>query len=916
MAEASESRENGMQAESGGLDPRREGENLARFRELACYPNPFYTGFMPDRAIEIKVNTDVASARDGIAALKQTIEEAAQAAAAMNDTLAATGSALDTGSAGTAYADLADSSRQASDALNELMGKASELETALAELDGSMPDFAEGVAALESLQSSMEIVVEIQQKVAATAEEIDPNLPWEEFGGKMQSVVEVYTEVEATIIRTTEAVVASEESQQAAAEKKAEAVIAAYQKENAQVTQSLGELKAQLEEYKRKMEEAAAAGDKIGQADAIKGIEELTSRIKDLSKAQSGAVNNGQQFGGHLDSMFKMMSSGQMSVRGLVNSVMGMGKAIKAGLGPIGWAVIALEGLATACDWIWGKITGANKAAREKIEKENARIRDDIKKTVETNKKLAADIKVEKESLSRKEIADYWYKRSSDTTEQYRQQERSIARQIKLAKDESTDKMDEINHRYDMNRLRIEQSGAEQSLSQEEIDRQLDDNEVDRRRELLATDKKERETICNELERQAKGAKDTADAQETILKELQSGFEDADIKKRAEQISQLKENEGKLSELNLREGQMGTLLKDMKGMDFDDAEGSAQLEALAKALDFSSSEEAIRQYGGGEKGYDRFMEYARSRYDALTDEINQLKEDNQSYSKSASAGLEDELKSVYGEIGPDGVRTSEQLAKATEERRKAIETQEKATSMAAEAAKVSREAADDAQADVVRAAKEEVQFEEITSSTRSAAEAKRTEDNSRRIREMNAREQFERKMQAMSASEIEREISRRESEKIQAKDANQADRAEALDREIADLKSRLQSMENSTSETPMQSLEARARAEANSAKQMNQIDYTKSSLQDIASNDKPAEEKLAQIRGLVKEISGDKSQITDELLGMVLETQKQLLENAKQGNAMQSSIQQMQASLAQTNRVLQNTNRSMMSNIS
>lgn len=151
MAEAVESRENGMQAESGGLDARWEGENLARFRELACRPGPFYTGFMPDRAIEIKVNTDAAAARDGIAALKQSIEEAAQVAAAMNDTLAATGSAFDTGNAGTAYADLANFARQASDALNELMNKASELETALAELDGSMPDFSEGVAALESL---------------------------------------------------------------------------------------------------------------------------------------------------------------------------------------------------------------------------------------------------------------------------------------------------------------------------------------------------------------------------------------------------------------------------------------------------------------------------------------------------------------------------------------------------------------------------------------------------------------------------------------------------------------------------------------------------------------------------------------------------------------------------------------------
>ena len=39
-----------------------------------------------------------------------------------------------------------------------------------------MPDFAEGISALESLQSSMKVVVEEKQKVAAAAEEIDLNL--------------------------------------------------------------------------------------------------------------------------------------------------------------------------------------------------------------------------------------------------------------------------------------------------------------------------------------------------------------------------------------------------------------------------------------------------------------------------------------------------------------------------------------------------------------------------------------------------------------------------------------------------------------------------------------------------------------------------------------------------------------------
>ncbi|MBT9450625.1 hypothetical protein ICN84_11160 [Akkermansia glycaniphila] len=482
MAEASESRENGMQAESGGLDTRREGENLARFRELACCPAPFYTGFMPDRAIEIKVNTDVASARDGIAALKQTIEEAAQAAAAMNDTLAATGSALDTGSAGTAYADLADSARQASDALNELMGKASELETALAELDGSMPDFAEGVAALESLQSSMEIVVEIQQKVAATAEEIDPNLPWEEFGGKMQSVVEVYTEVEATIIRTTEAVVASEESQQAAAEKKAEAVIAAYQKENAQVTQSLGELKAQLEEYKRKMEEAAAAGDKIGQAEAIKGIEEMTGKITALGKAQEQSA--GRAFGmiSGFKNLFAMFATGQVSARGLIVSIKSIGTAIKTGLGPVGWGILLLEGLSAAVNVFWNHLTGKSKAAADEAEAARKKAEEEAKKM----KEIKMDAVKAENAHEIQKAADYMYNKALKTTIELERQTQEIKHQLALKQGQIDQDIMDINSERDKNTYKLKIQSVDEGWTPEKLEDELQKNEDARAMELDA----------------------------------------------------------------------------------------------------------------------------------------------------------------------------------------------------------------------------------------------------------------------------------------------------------------------------------------------------------------------------------------------------------------------------------------------
>lgn len=893
MAEASESRENGMQAESGGLDPRREGENLARFRELACCPNPFYTGFMPDRAIEIKVNTDVASARDGIAALKQTIEEAAQAAAAMNDTLAATGSALDTGSAGTAYADLADSARQASDALNELMGKASELETALAELDGSMPDFTEGVAALESLQSSMEIVVEIQQKVAAAAEEIDPNLPWEEFDGKMQSVVEVYTEVEATIIRTAEAVVASEESQQAAAEKKAAAVIAAYQKENAQVTQSLGELKAQLEEYKRKMEEAAAAGDKIGQANAIKGIEEMTGKITALGKAQEQSA--GRAFGmiSGFKNLFAMFATGQVSARGLIVSIKSIGTAIKTGLGPVGWAILIVEALCAAfnklIDWVKGWGTAAEDEAK--------RAGDAFKKTVEEAKQAEEDLKKLREKMDSesgvRSLEDYRLYRAREITEEYDKQTARIEKQYRLAKYGLDEEYDKTEHEYNIKALDLKKQAADEGWSRQRLNDALEANEISRTMAL---------NVNKEAQAHAEVVKQTRleTEEKDRLKQIRNDYEKANKGLGSENSQYLKQYRDEVEVLAKKYESLKKIeaiydperMADMERLygKWDGTDGSMnglstkQENRLARNLGIS-----LEEFRNDPALVREKMNDIRGQVDSLRDlpkvtqQLNDIADKTGIDATDNDGNLNAEkLVKVYSERVDMSIKLSEEMDRqnkkiaAATQAKEGAEHKEKMTKL------------------------DSSQFRDISAATQSA----KTAERKRAITDF--RDEKEREDAIRKATDKELQGMLKQLSDLLATQVNDPEEYKKTQGQIdeinAQIKKRQQDAEKE--QKKREKIEAKARKEATTKKQVEQLGWVIDKVEGTLSSDADLGTKLNQLGEVTNKITKDKSQITDELLEYVKSGLEQLAEAAKNQQAQASKLAAISKQLDATNTAL------------
>ena len=126
---------------------------------------------------------------------------------------------------------------------------------------------------------------------------------------------------------------------------------------------------------------AAAAGDtKAYQTlttqygECQKALGELTKQANLQKAATMGQVSAGMQFAGGLKSLGGQIKSGSTDLAGMASQVLSLGFALKSGLGPIGWVMMAIEGLSAALDAFdanpftnWQKEV---KAETEKLEKE------------------------------------------------------------------------------------------------------------------------------------------------------------------------------------------------------------------------------------------------------------------------------------------------------------------------------------------------------------------------------------------------------------------------------------------------------------------------------------------------------------------------------------------------------------------
>ncbi len=197
---------------------------------------------------------------------------------------------------------------------------------------------------------------------------------------------------------TADATTTAADAEQKAAD---EATAAAQQKQQAcaQNTEALSKEQQEIEALKAQMAleakgraglikelerlgKARARAAKAGDVQAFKLLEAQMTKTRQAFERMNqgleisrlgmmGQMQVAMGAMGAIQSLGNEVKSGSVSLMGMANAVYALGAAIKAGMGPVGWIMMAIQGLSMAWDWYANKQEEAAKAERERMEAEH-----------------------------------------------------------------------------------------------------------------------------------------------------------------------------------------------------------------------------------------------------------------------------------------------------------------------------------------------------------------------------------------------------------------------------------------------------------------------------------------------------------------------------------------------------------------
>lgn len=239
-------------------------------------------------------------------------------------------------------------------------------------------------------------------------------------------------------------------------------------------TKSRNELIKTLQQLQKELKAAAEAQD-VEQYRAVeqeiaetRSAFEKQNQVLELNNIQLGQqAQNGMMVASSLSGMAKGMQEGTISAGDFVSGILSISAAMKAGLGPIGWLMMAVQGLQAA----WDFFSSENK----KEEEVRAKRAEDMQRLAEiTDNARTALEAYNRTELSKKALAavqGYYTNINTQLERQIKNIER--ATQAELARLALT--QDEEEHKRTMKRAQLGRQLAAGTITQEEYDRALYD---------------------------------------------------------------------------------------------------------------------------------------------------------------------------------------------------------------------------------------------------------------------------------------------------------------------------------------------------------------------------------------------------------------------------------------------------------
>ncbi len=369
----------------------------------------------------------------------------------------------------------------------------------------------EAAAGIELLAAAEEQLAQAREQGCALADEL------------AQAEGEVSQQREAGEMSAKRQAAASEQQARAASREKEEeekllrAMALAGKGRNALI--------AELERLAKARQQAAKAGNKEEfqrltqqSAETREAFEKLNQGLELTNIQMTQQAQMGMMAGQTLANLGRAAAGGADDVAGMAAQVLSLGQAIKAGLGPIGWAMMLLEGVQAA----WNAYSSAVKAHREAMEAE-------LRIATEINEALAglAKRQAERESQAIRERSQSRLAAMDKAAADEKKAREAQMNEALAAAEMELELQEQLRARRE-ELLQAEVSAGTRSQKSAEEERRRMADEAARRREELETQRRRGQT---ELRRQdaesAEGLLDAARRADAEHRQQMGGFADA-----------------------------------------------------------------------------------------------------------------------------------------------------------------------------------------------------------------------------------------------------------------------------------------------------------------------------------------------------------------------------------------------------
>ena len=334
-------------------------------------------------------------------------------------------------------------------------------------LEAFIDDATGAVLTAEELKKKFEQIDDVAEVLNNKMSDLDLGAKWgENLDENLQKILDGYNkEMDAADKAAEKAAAAEARKQQQAA-----ATVERLEANNRRAAASYEELRAELESYIAKLEEARKAGDNVAQADALKNIQDLEKRITAAGKAGELTRRQVRGLSAQVTEAAARILGMSSSLRGAIPFIRLFGTSIKAAMGPLGWALLLLQGLTagiTALVDHFKRQSDAIDRQAEKAKQKSKEVSESVQQSIrESYQALQEFNQQERTKTVNKEYQNY----VKGITREFEYQTEELEKQIRLRREEAARKKGIDTRQAELERVNLENDYQEGRITRRQRD--------------------------------------------------------------------------------------------------------------------------------------------------------------------------------------------------------------------------------------------------------------------------------------------------------------------------------------------------------------------------------------------------------------------------------------------------------------